>query len=126
MPCFIHDSIAEGKIHAVAYPAICVTSVLHTCLIHSFIPSGYFYSACSNPLLLRGAPDSARILCRSFTPKRHRQLRVKDLPNVPTWPLERDSNPRPFGQKATNLAMGHHVPRSLVSGDYCPSDQTEG
>jgi len=25
------------------------------------------------------APDEARILCRSFTPKRHRQLRVKDL-----------------------------------------------
>src|SRR6218665_2189366 len=27
------------------------------------------------PPLLRSAPDTARILCRSFTPKRHRQLR---------------------------------------------------
>jgi len=33
--------------------------------IHSFIHSGYFYSASSNPLLLRGAPDTARMLCRS-------------------------------------------------------------
>src|SRR6218665_1421126 len=50
----------------------------------SFIHSGCFYSASSSPLLLRGASDTARILCRSFTPKRHRQLRVKDLPKVPT------------------------------------------
>src|SRR6218665_325594 len=28
---------------------------------------------------------SARILCWSFTPKRHRQLQVNDLPTVPTW-----------------------------------------
>jgi len=27
-------------------------------------------------------PNTARILCRNFTPKRHRQLRVKDLPKV--------------------------------------------
>src|SRR6218665_564514 len=33
------------------------------------------------------SPDTARIglLCRSFTPKLHRQLRVKDLPKVPMW-----------------------------------------
>ena len=61
---------------------------------HSFIHSGYFYNVSSSPLLLRGAPDTARILCRSFTPKRHRQLCVKDLPKVPTWRIERDSNPR--------------------------------
>ena len=44
------------------------------------------FSASSSPLLglLRKAPDIAQILCRSFTPKRHRQLRVKDLPKVPT------------------------------------------
>jgi len=58
--------------------------------IRSFIHSGYFYSASSSPLLLSGAPDTARILCRSFTPKRHRQLRVKDLPKVHTRRLERD------------------------------------
>jgi len=50
----------------------------------AFIHSDYFYSASSSPLglLLRGAPDTARILCRSFTPKRQRQLRVKNLPKV--------------------------------------------
>src|SRR6218665_1915215 len=64
--------------------------------IHSFIHSGHLYSASSVPPLLRGAPDTAWILCRSFTPKRHRQLRVKDLPKVHTWRL--DSNPTPFGR----------------------------
>ena len=47
---------------------------------HSFIHSDYFYSASSSPLLLRIAPDTARILCRSSTLKCNRQLRVKDLP----------------------------------------------
>src|SRR6218665_589634 len=61
--------------------------------IHSFIHSGHFYSASSSPLLLRSAPDTALILCRSFTPKRNRQLRVKDLPKVPTWRLERIRTP---------------------------------
>jgi len=31
-----------------------------------------------------------------FHAEAHRQLEVKDLPKVPTWWLERDSNPRPF------------------------------
>ena len=79
--------------------------------IHSFIHSGHFYSASSSSLLLRSAPDTAWILCRSFTPKRHRQLRVKDLPKVPTWRLEQDSNPRSTGRKSSTLPMGHHVPR---------------
>jgi len=39
-------------------------------LIHSFIHSGYFYSASSS---LRVASDTARILCQSFTPKHHGQ-----------------------------------------------------
>jgi len=29
--------------------------------MYSFIHSGYFYSASSSPLLLRGAPETARI-----------------------------------------------------------------
>jgi len=48
--------------------------------------SGNFYSASSSPLLLR----SARILFQSFMPKFHKQLRMKDLPKVPTWWLELD------------------------------------
>ena len=72
----------------------------HLSYIHSF----YFYSASSSPLLLRGAPNTAWILCRNFTSKRHhRQLWVKDLPKVPTWRLERESNPWPFGRKASTL-----------------------
>src|SRR6218665_1625045 len=63
----------------------------------------------SSPLLLRGALDTARILCRSFTPKRNRQLRVKDLPEIPTWWLERDLNLQPFGRKAPNLPVSHHA-----------------
>jgi len=36
----------------------------------------------SSPPLLGGAPVTARILCRNFTPKRHRQQWGKDLPKV--------------------------------------------
>jgi len=55
--------------------------------VHPLIHSGYFYSVYSSPLLLRGAPDTARI------PKRQGNcMRVKDLPKVPTWRPERDSN----------------------------------
>jgi len=60
---------------------------------YSFIHSGYFYRASLSPLLLISAPITSRILCRSFTPKRRRQLRVKDLLKVSTWRLERESNP---------------------------------
>jgi len=74
--------------------------------IHSLIHSSYFYSVSSSSLLLRDDPDIIRILCRSFTPKRHRQLRVKNLPKV----VERYSNSRPFGEKATNLPMSYHTP----------------
>ena len=35
--------------------------------IYSFIHSGYFYSTSSSPPPLRGALDTARILCRNFT-----------------------------------------------------------
>jgi len=40
----------------------------------------------------------------------HRQLRLKDLPKVPTWLLERESNLRPVGRKAPNLPMSHNAP----------------
>ena len=35
-----------------------------------------------------------------FHAEAHRQLQVKDLPKVPTWRLERESNPRPSGWKS--------------------------
>ena len=82
----------------------------------TFIHSDYFYSASSDPLLLRGASDTARILCRNVTPKRHRQRWVKDLPTVPTWRLERESNLRPFERKASTLPMRHPRPITLFYG----------
>ena len=33
--------------------------------VYSLIHSDHFYSASSSQLLLRGAPDTARILCRA-------------------------------------------------------------
>src|SRR6218665_1584165 len=66
-------------------------------IIHSFIHSGHFYSAPSSPLLLRGAPDYSTDTVSEFHAEAHRQLQVKDLPKVPTWRLERESNPRPSG-----------------------------
>jgi len=80
--------------------------------------SEYFYSSSSSPLglLLRGAPDTARIglLCRSFTPRRHRQLRVKNLPKVPMWWQERDSNTRPSGRQLSTQPMSRHVAHWLT------------
>src|SRR6218665_3497258 len=52
-------------------PAIFQNYFINIKDIHSFFHSDHFYSASSNPLLRRGAPDTARILCRSFTPTRH-------------------------------------------------------
>jgi len=85
-------------------------------LIYLFIYSGYFYSASSSPLL-RGAQNRARILCRNFTSKRHRQMWVKDLPKVATWRPEWESNPLPIGRKASTLIMGHHVPQGTCKAD---------
>src|SRR6218665_1356774 len=47
--------------------------------------------------------------------------RVKDLHKVITWRLERDSNPRPSGRKASTLPMRHHVPHVLL----CISEATD-
>ena len=83
-----------------------------TCL--SFIHSSYFYSASFKTTHSEAHPDTARILFRSFTPKRHRQLRVKDLLKVPTWQLKRDPNPRLFERKATNISMSHPTPHYII------------
>ena len=42
------------------------------------------------------------------TPKRYRQLWMKDLPKVPTWRLEWDSNLRLSGHNGPNLPLSHH------------------
>jgi len=79
--------------------------------IHSFWL--FLWRLFKSTIVPRSAPNTAQILCRSFTPKSHRQLRVKDLPNDPTWRLQRYSNPRPFGRKASNLPMSHHAPHII-------------
>src|SRR6218665_888414 len=76
-----------------------------------FIHSRYFYSASLSPLLLGGAPDTARILCRSFMPKHHRQLRVKDLPKVPMWRPESGIRTHiPLDERRRVYKMNHHAP----------------
>src|SRR6218665_1893619 len=50
---------------------LCITQCTYWTPPHSFIHSFYFYSSSSSPLLLRGAPDTAWMLCRSFRPKNH-------------------------------------------------------
>ena len=63
--------------------------------------------------LFRNSPDHSNWHCVGvYTPKRYRQLQVKDLPKVSTWRLERDWNPRPFGRKAATLPMHHHAPHN--------------
>ena len=49
---------------------------------NSFIHSGHFYSAPSNPLLHRGAPDYSTDTVSELHAEAHRQLQVKDLPKV--------------------------------------------
>src|SRR6218665_3293364 len=80
-------------------PTTSPTSPAPASFIHSFIHSGHFYrnSAPPSPLLLRGAPDYSTHTVSEFHAEAHRQLYVKDLPKVPTWRLERESNPRPSG-----------------------------
>ena len=70
------------------------------------------YSAPSR-FLLRGAPDYSADTESEFHAEAHEQLRVKDLPRVPTRRLEVDSNPQPSGCKAPNIPLHHRAPRMM-------------
>ena len=61
----------------------------------------HFYSASRSMSLSDGLHITEFIGCR--------QLKVKDLSKVISWQLERYSNPRPSGRKASNLPMGLHA-----------------
>src|SRR5688572_11911747 len=83
------------------------------------------YSAPSR-FLLRGAPDYSPDTESEFHAEAHEQLRVKDLPRVPTRRLEVDSNPQPSGYKAPNIPlhpraphMSHYQEFELVKGILC-------
>src|SRR6218665_2237178 len=70
----IHQNLISHflKCWSLLFPSLHVRPSL--CFCGGFIHSDHFYSASSSQVLLRSVPDTARILCRSFTPKRHRQL----------------------------------------------------
>ena len=63
--------------------------------------------------LLRGAPDYSADTESEFHAEAHEQLRVKDLPRVPTRRLEVDSNPQPSGCKAPNIPLHHRAPQYI-------------
>src|SRR5688572_8098352 len=71
------------------------------------------YSAPSR-FLLRGAPDYSADTESEFHAEAHEQLRVKDLPRVPTRRLEVDSNPQSSGCKAPNIPIHHCAPLCMV------------
>src|SRR5688572_29627277 len=66
------------------------------------------YSAPSR-FLFRGAPDYCADAESEFHAEAHEQLRVKDLPRVPTLRLEVDSNPQPSSCKAPNIPLHHRA-----------------
>src|SRR5688572_28117394 len=66
------------------------------------------YSAPSR-FLLRGTHDYSPDTESEFHAEAHEQLRVKDLPGVPTQRLEVDSNPQPSGCKAPNIPLHHRA-----------------
>ena len=76
------------------------------------------YSAPSR-FLLRGAPDYSADTESEFHAEAHEQLRVKDLPRVPTRRLEVDSNPQPSGCKAPNIPLHHRAPVVLCCVVLC-------
>ena len=50
--------------------------------VHSFIHSGYFYSASSSPLLSRGAADTTRLMCRSLHAEAQQATASEGLANA--------------------------------------------
>jgi len=80
-------------------------------LNYSFIHSGYFYSASSSPLLLRGAPDYSIDTVLELTRWSATGIyELKDLPKAPMWRLTWNLSLRPSGRKAPNLPLSHHAP----------------
>src|SRR5688572_16116110 len=69
------------------------------------------YSAPSR-FLLRGASDYSADTQSEFHAEAHEQLRVKNLPRVPTRRLEVDLNPQLSGCKAPNIPLHHRAPRN--------------
>ena len=103
--------VLKQEIHSHSFILRCAIEIAW---MTEWMNSGYFYSASSSPLLLRGAPDnSINTVSEVNTLKRYRQLWVKDLPKVPTWQLELNLNLWTSECKALNLPLSHHTPLVL-------------
>src|SRR5688572_8117853 len=103
-------------IYTYVYSYIYVYSYMHVYLymhVAIFIHFIYLYSAPSR-FLLRSAPDYSADPESEFHAEAHEQLRVKDLPKVPTRRLEVDSNPQPSGCKAPNIPLHHRAPQIII------------
>src|SRR6218665_2959966 len=70
------------------------------------IHSGYFYSASSSPPLPTDTLPTQDECCVGVSRRR--------ATGVDTWRSERDSNPRPFGRKVSNLPMIHPDPQTFL------------
>ena len=81
---------------------------------HSFTPD-----ISITPLQLQRPRLQQRYCVRVNTTKCFRQLWVKDLPKVPTWRLEWDSNLRPYGRKTPYLPVSHYAPHHSLSCQLC-------
>ena len=106
----IHVHKYRNSIHAHAYCYIHIYRThiyLHVCM-------STCYSAPSR-FLLRGAPDYSADTESEFHAEAHEQLRVKDLPRVPTRRLEVDSNPQPSGCKAPNIPLHHRASHACTT-----------
>src|SRR6218665_1355393 len=80
-------------------------------LIYLFIHSRDFYSAYSRPLYYSEALPTQHGYCVGVSRRSALATASEGLAQGPyTWRLERDSDPRPFGRKASNLPMNHHAP----------------
>src|SRR6218665_3992224 len=94
----------------IRYGFISSLSLLCLPTVYSFIHSGHFYSAPSNPQLLRGAPDYSTDTVSEFHAEAHNQLKVKDLAKVPTWRLARAGvEPTTLRLKVIVSTYCHHV-----------------
>ena len=86
---------------------VCINVIVYVCMY-------VWMSTCSSTpsrFLLRGAPDYSADTESEFHAEAHEQLRVKDLPRVPTRRLEVDSNPQPSCCKAPNIPLHHRAPQ---------------
>src|SRR5688572_19917525 len=98
---------------------LAVVSIENSSCMHCmYISMSIFYSAPSR-FLLSGAPAYSADTESEFHAEAHEQLRVKDLPRVPTRRYEVDSNPQPSSCKAPNIPLHHRAPVVLCCIVLC-------